>query len=79
LHEQVTAEMDSRTSAMDARLRQVEGDEANQRAQLLRCHVHSRLATRRRHFETSRRQPRRLCDASDFRSVEAALRAHFAE
>jgi chaperonin cofactor prefoldin len=34
LHEQVTAEMDSRTSPMDARLRQVEADEANQRAQL---------------------------------------------
>jgi hypothetical protein len=34
LHQQITAEMDSRTSALDARLRQVESEEAGQRTQL---------------------------------------------
>ena len=34
LHEQITAEMDARTSPLDARLRQVESEEANQRAQM---------------------------------------------
>ena len=34
LRQQLFAEMDSRTSALDSRLRQVESDEANQRAQL---------------------------------------------
>jgi hypothetical protein len=34
LHQQLIAEMDARTSALDARVRQVESDQANQRAQL---------------------------------------------
>jgi hypothetical protein len=34
LHQQITAEMDARTSTLDARLRQVESEEAAQRAQL---------------------------------------------
>lgn len=34
LHQQITAEMDARTSPLDARLRQVESEEANQRAQM---------------------------------------------
>lgn len=34
LHRQITAEMDARTSPLDARLRQVETEEANQRAQM---------------------------------------------
>ena len=34
LHQQITVEMDARTSALDARLRQVESEEAAQRAQL---------------------------------------------
>jgi chaperonin cofactor prefoldin len=34
LHQQMTAEMDARTSTLDARLRQVESEEAAQRAQL---------------------------------------------
>lgn len=34
LHEQITAEMDARTSPLDARLRQVESEEASQRAQM---------------------------------------------
>jgi len=34
LHQQITAEMDARTSTFDARLRQVESDQAEQRAQM---------------------------------------------
>lgn len=34
LHQQITAEMDARTSPLDARLRQVESEEASQRAQM---------------------------------------------
>jgi len=34
LHQQITAEMDSRTSVLDARLRQVESEQADQRAQM---------------------------------------------
>ncbi len=34
LHQQMTAEMDSRTSTLDARLRQVESEQADQRAQV---------------------------------------------
>jgi hypothetical protein len=34
LHQQITAEIDARTSPLDARLRQMESEEANQRAQV---------------------------------------------
>jgi hypothetical protein len=34
LHQQITAEMDARTSTLDARLRQVESEQADQRAQM---------------------------------------------
>jgi hypothetical protein len=34
LHQQITAEMDARTSTLDARLRQVESEQAEQRAQM---------------------------------------------
>jgi hypothetical protein len=34
LHQQITAEMNARTSSLDARLRQVESEEVNQRAQM---------------------------------------------
>jgi len=36
LHQQITAEMDARTSTLDARLRQVESEQADQRAQMAR-------------------------------------------
>ena len=36
LHQQITAEMDARTSPLDARLRQVESEQADQRAQMAR-------------------------------------------
>ena len=36
LHQQITAEMDARTSTLDARLRQIESEQADQRAQMAR-------------------------------------------
>ena len=42
LHQQMTAEMESRTSPLDARLRQVESEQADQRAQMAQVEANSK-------------------------------------